>query len=84
MTEPKKYMKLPTIVEAIQYTGENLEACKKFCPNLDSANTGTSVYIHTLEGTMECSLFDFIVKGIHGEFYPCKEEIFLKLHKEAK
>lgn len=40
--------------------------------------------INTLEGIMECSLNDYIIKGIRGEFYPCKPDIFKKTYDEVE
>lgn len=39
--------------------------------------------IETLEGTMEASQGDYIIKGINGEFYPCKPDIFEKTYEEV-
>ena len=43
---------------------------------------GTLV-IHTLEGEMKASLGDWIIKGINGEYYPCKPDIFDKTYEEV-
>jgi len=34
------------------------------------------LYIHTLEGSMKAEIGDYIIQGVNGEFYPCKENIF--------
>ena len=39
--------------------------------------------IQSLEGTMEASKGDYIIKGVKGEFYPCKEDIFLLTYDEV-
>ncbi|MBF7023730.1 hypothetical protein [Staphylococcus kloosii] len=39
------------------------------------------MYIETLEGTMTAELGDYIIKGVHGEFYPCKPDIFHKTYE---
>lgn len=44
----------------------------------------TSLEIVTLEGTMLATLGDFIIKGVDGEFYPCKESIFRKTYEEVQ
>lgn len=41
------------------------------------------IQIHTLEGTMTADLGDWIIKGIRGEFYPCKPDIFEATYSEA-
>ncbi len=40
--------------------------------------------IHTLEGDHECTKGDFIIKGVNGEFYPCKPDIFEKTYEAAE
>ena len=46
-------------------------------------NKGTTLVIHTLEGDMEASIGDYIIKGVNGEFYPCKPNIFTKTYEEV-
>ena len=48
------------------------------------ANKGTTLIIHTLEGDMEASINDYIIKGVNGEFYPCKPDIFDKTYERAQ
>lgn len=76
----KKYRKKPVVIEAIQWNGINLEELKWF---MKEKFKGTSVsettfelQIPTLEGTMSASLGDYIIRGVKGEFYPCKPDIF--------
>lgn len=40
--------------------------------------------IKTLEGTMKADIGDYIIKGVNGEFYPCKPDIFEKTYEEVK
>ena len=78
----KKYRKKPVTIEAIQWTGKNLSEIDNFvCVSI--ANKGTILIIHTLEGDMEASIGDYIIKGVNGEFYPCKPDIFDKTYEEA-
>ena len=84
------YKKKPVIIEAIQWNENNLEEVMKFIGSEFEYNENTEyatnkfVYfrytkrllLHTLEGTMEVSKNDYIIKGIQGEFYPCKPDIF--------
>ena len=44
-------------------------------------NKGKTLVIHTLEGDMEASIGDYIIKGVNGEFYPCKPDIFAKTYE---
>lgn len=75
----KKYKKKPVIIEAVQWTGENLSEIDNFVSGNINIK-GTSLIIHTLEGDMEASINDYIIKGVNGEFYPCKPDIFIKTY----
>lgn len=74
-----KYRKKPVVIEAIQFVG-NFTEIEKFCEGNFDWSEGKSD-IKTLEGTMRASFGDYIIKGIKGEFYPCKEDIFLKTYE---
>ena len=87
-----KYRKKPVVVEAMQWTGLNLEEVKDFVGEaltydiLDIAwevgkgRPHVFMKIKTLEGDMEVSEKDYIIKGVNGEFYPCKPDIFQKTY----
>ena len=81
----KKYRKKPVVIEAIQWTGRNdIEVCD-FLANSESCfeyNAG-KITIETLEGEMAVSVGDFVIKGIRGECYPCKPDIFNKTYEEV-
>lgn len=72
------YVKKPIKVEAIQYLREkNIFKCQDFCDKM-KYNPDTNEYeIETLEGNHILTKGDYIIKGVKGEFYPCKEDIFL-------
>lgn len=78
----KEYRKKPVIIEAIQWTGKNLSGIDNFMGGIVE-NKGTTLVIPTLEGDMEASIGDYIIKGINGEFYPCKPDIFAKTYEEV-
>ena len=90
-----KYRKKPVEVEAIQWTG-NASEVKKFCGSKCSYNVNDSAWqvgkgvpheeliIHTLEGDMKASRNDYIIKGINGEIYPCKPDIFEKTYEKVE
>ena len=97
----KKYRKKPVVIEAIQWTGDNLEAMKEFCSREvarskhnphNPANTHLfcghrwhdHLVIHTLGGDHLACPGDFIIKGVQGEFYPCKSEIFWQTYEEVE
>lgn len=72
-----KFRKKPVVIEAIQFTGRNDAECLAFCPTAtDPEADGPLLLIKTLEGVMECRPGDYIIRGIKGEFYPCKPDIF--------
>ena len=79
-----KYRKKPVVIEAVQYQREeNIAECLSFCGNENlKYNPQTNEYeISTLEGNMVVSKGDYIIKGINGEFYPCKPDIFEKTYE---
>lgn len=79
----RKYIKKPVKIEAIEWTGNNSSDILAFCPNCYMV-TGDSLKIHTLEGPMSASIGDYVIKGLVGEFYACKPDIFLMTYDEDK
>lgn len=78
-----KYRKKPVVIDAVQFDGDNFKECKDFIgDNFD--NTLNYPNISTLEGVMRVSVGDFIIRGVSGEFYPCKPDIFNKTYEEAE
>lgn len=71
-----KYRKKPVIVEAIRFDGYNYKQCEKFIGKDNYDNKLKYPNVKTLEGTMKVSKGDYIIKGVKGEFYPCKPDIF--------
>ena len=72
-----QYRKKPVVIEAICWDG-NIESLSAF-PTKDIENVKLRegvLYIHTLEGEMKADIGDYIIKGIKGEYYPCKPDIF--------
>lgn len=82
-----KFVKKPIEIEAIQFTGENHEEIINFTEGKvelkTKSSSDTSLYVHTLEGEMQAIPSDYIIKGVHGEFYPCKKAIFQKTYSEV-
>ena len=75
----RMFRKKPVVIEAIQYTENNREEIEHFTGNGAKVNIEgkrRSVVIETLEGTMIGEPGDWIIKGVMGEFYPCKPHIF--------
>lgn len=77
--------KKPVTIECMKYNGTNFDEVKKFCGDVafinSSVETGRNeLYIKTLEGNHHASVGDFIIKGVKGEFYPCKPDIFAQTY----
>ncbi len=80
-----KYRKKPVVVEAVKWTGENFEELANLISSLEVGRpkrravydeSDMTLKIKTLEGVMKAQPGDFIIKGIKGEIYPCKPDIF--------
>ncbi len=72
-----KYRKKPVVIEAIQFNGRNSADIHEFCGDKVREPVGKDyLEIETLEGVHIASPGDYIIKGIKGEFYPCKPDIF--------
>jgi uncharacterized protein affecting Mg2+/Co2+ transport len=84
------YRKKPVVIEAIRYDGTNSEQLRSWSdgaviqsPVLEPSEEykdGSYVQIKTLEGVMTAIIGDWIIKGVHGEYYPCKNDIFRKTY----
>ena len=82
----KKYRKKPIIIEAVVYRKDRIADTLNFvtdreiyyCPEQND------YFIKTLEGDHKCTEGDYIIKGVAGEFYPCKPDIFEKTYELVK
>ena len=74
-----KFRKKPVIIEAIQWTGNNLEEIKDFMGYYEYAKG--NLIIHTLEGKMTAQVNDWIIRGRQEEYDPCKPDIFEKTYE---
>lgn len=84
----EKYRTKPCEIEAIKFTRDNWKEIQNFtngkarnitierCPN-----GRCYCYVDTLEGVMHATEGDFIIKGLRGEFYPCKTDVFHKKYE---
>ncbi len=70
-----KYKKKPVVIEAIRFIGSNHEEIREFIGQ-NILCSDLSIVISTLEGDMVAQKGDYIIKGVKGEFYPCKPDIF--------
>lgn len=78
-----KYRKKPVVVEAVRFIGSNYEEIRKFIGQ-DTLCSNLSVVIPTLEGDMIAQKGDYIIKGVQGEFYPCKPDIFAETYEKTE
>lgn len=81
MNEIRKYRKKPVEIDAMLLRTENVQAVADWCGGKPGLHSG--VVIHTLEGVMKADIGDYVIKGIKGEFYPCKPDIFLASYDAA-
>lgn len=75
-----KYRKLPVEVEALQWTGNNAKEMSDF---VQIAIPMSAEYFHisTTDGILRANIGDWIIKGVEGEFYPCKDSVFQKSYE---
>ena len=83
------FRKKPVVIEAVQFTGSNCQEILTFIGVTRKATTFevngkiTGVVIETLEGDHRANIGDYIIKGIKGECYPCKPDIFAKTYEQV-
>lgn len=74
------YRKKPVIIEAYLLTTDNIEFVEKWCKGsikgMSLPLQERIIHIQTLEGEMTARIGDYVIRGIKGEFYPCKSDIF--------
>jgi len=81
-----KYKKKPVVIEALQWNGQNSQEILALASGTDrgiSLDKGCLI-IGTLEGSMKANVGDYIIKGIKGEIYPCRLDIFNETYEEVK
>ncbi len=80
------YIKRPVRVQAIQFNSVNVEDIRAFVGEKLTAHNRNKhkLFISTLEGMLEVSEGDYVIKGTHGEFYPCKPHIFTEIYEDAE
>ena len=85
-----KYRKKPVVIEAVQFKGEMPNELKIFLKEAkyifhDFSGIGDCcIELETLEGTMRANILDYIIRGVNGEFYPCKPDIFEKTYEKVE
>ena len=79
-----KFRKKPVVIEAVQYDGNPRCLDIFLLSDLVIFKVGKEedgspyLLIPTLEGDMKCSKWDYVIRGVKGEYYPCKPDIFEK------
>ena len=81
-SQPELYAKKPVQVEALQY--RNYKDVIKFTNGAAHSPTESTCVIPTLEGEHIANKGDYIIKGVKGEFYPCKPDIFHKTYENEE
>lgn len=87
-----RYRRKPIEIEAVHYDG-TVEGANCILGWIGSTGGDAKrahatkpelgIVIHTLEGDMTASVGDWIIRGVQGEFYPCKPDIFAATYEEA-
>ena len=91
----QKFRKKPVVIEAVQWNGKNFDEVMNFMQEFhghklayedaeERAIRSEQLNIPTLEGVMTASKNDWVIKGVNGEFYPCKPDIFEKTYELAE
>lgn len=79
----RKFRKKPVTIEAVEWKGELTDEISSFIKGSSHfEGPGKVLCLNTLEGVMTVSIGDFIIKGVAGEVYPCKPDIFWKTYEE--
>lgn len=79
-----RYKTKPCEIEAIQWTGKNIIELLDWGQGKILWNDVDDLFIDTLEGRMRANVYDYIIKGLRGEFYPCKPDVFEKKYEKIK
>jgi hypothetical protein len=83
-----KFRKKPVVIEAVQWTGGNFMVLNEWA-NQDHLNIERDILrdtlaIRTMEGVMVANVGDWIIRGVKGEFYPCKPDIFAATYEAVE
>ncbi len=93
-----KWRKKPVVIDAVQWTGKNQREMFDFLTGqpdrfmkaegdnfyIDHGRVEGGLVIKTLEGEHVASIGDYIIKGVNGEFYPCKPDVFSKTYERVE
>ncbi len=78
-----KYRKKPVVIDAVQYTGDNMTEvqCLLGIPEVSQELCSEEMVIPEFEGDVIAHPGDWIIKGVKGEFYACREDVFEATHE---
>lgn len=81
-----KFRKKPVVIDAIQWSGDILDAqgVMEFAAGDAVGFQGPNLVVYTLEGNMLASPKDWLIRGVKGELYPCKPDIFEATYEPAE
>ena len=81
-----KYRKMPVVIDAweLKYDTDCINDLLAIIGDAAHQGPDGSIKIKTLEGVMTAVTGDYIIKGVHGEFYPCKPDIFKETYEEVQ
>ncbi len=90
MSDVGQYRKRPVTIEAMQLTETSIDDVGLWialhggeAPMVQREARGRGLLIHTLEGILLASTGDWVIKGVRGEFYPCKPDVFAATYEPA-
>jgi hypothetical protein len=78
-----RYRKKPVVIDAIRWTGENRDEVESWSGGQVRCE-GARAVVDTLEGELRGDVGDWIIRGVQGEYYPCKNEIFVATYEPAE
>ena len=79
-----KFRKKPVVIEAVQWGGANYAEISLFTNKAFRKQSDGALEFDTPEGRMKASVGDWIIKGVKGEFYPCKPDIFMATYEPVR
>lgn len=80
----KSYIKKPVVISAVQWVSDDARELRCFdCVEIDDVFP-TIIMVRTLEGNMPMRRYDWLIRGIEGEYYPCRDSIFCATYEPAE